>query len=388
MLQSKIKKNIGIVVLYPPIQSDFKLYGVNRFEKNNFNVFFIDISKLYTPNLKYDPPVINNEMVKKIYTIEDLNDILEKDDLIVLSGVYFGFRSLWLYKLYKKFDVDYVVFDAFYHPLRTFKPNKKSFHEQMKRVTFGNIMDRLVKYNIYNQFFIKKADIALIPNYNSRILKSVIGKKTNVLFTHHPDYDKYLMTLDDTKSSEDIIVFLDEYLPYHPDFQVANSKSCVTPAKYYQSLSKFFDELEQKMNLCVVIAAHPRSAQKNLFGERKVFHNQTSELVKKSTLVVAHCSTSINFAALYKKPIVFITTDEISKSNYNSTIINMAKCFNKIPINIDNEHINIDVNDIYSMDLETYNNYINNHVKIPGTPELNSWEILINWLNENYNTKY
>jgi hypothetical protein len=382
-MSHKIIKNIGIVTFYPPMQSEFELFGIETFKKNGFNVFFIDISKILTPNLKYDPPVVNDKMVRKVCKVKELNDILNQNNLIILSAVYYTYKTLWLYRLYKKFNVPYVVFDLSYHPLRSFELPQKSLQERIKRLSFLNLIIRLVNSNTFNQLLIKKADFALIPSHFSNILDPIIGKNTKILYTHHSDYDKYLANLDKKVSPENIIVFLDEYLPYHPDFQVMKSKPPVTPMNYYTSISNFFDKLEQKTMLQVVIAAHPRSARKNLFGNRKVIYNNTLELVRKSRLVVAHSSTALNFVALYKKPVIFMTTDEIIKTDQNNTIMNMAKCFNKIPINIDDE-TSIDMSDICSIDLEAYNNYLNNHVKIPGTPEMNSWEMFIDCLNENH----
>ena len=50
----------------------------------------------------------------------------------------------------------------------------------------------------------------------------------------------------------------------------------------------------------VVIAAHPKVEYKSNKFNRKIYFNKTLQLIKNSNLVLAHMSTAINYAVIYK----------------------------------------------------------------------------------------
>ena len=60
----------------------------------------------------------------------------------------------------------------------------------------------------------------------------------------------------------------------------------------------------------------------------------TSKLVSKSNLVIAHDTMSVNYAVLWSKPLIFLTTDQLEKSNYSDSINNYSRYFNKSKINV------------------------------------------------------
>ena len=56
------------------------------------------------------------------------------------------------------------------------------------------------------------------------------------------------------------IVFIDAYMPFHPDFELTASGH-IDPEQYFKSVNNYLKRVEDKYGLPVVIAAHP-SAQK------------------------------------------------------------------------------------------------------------------------------
>ena len=65
---------------------------------------------------------------------------------------------------------------------------------------------------------------------------------------------------------------------------------------YYRNLEFFFKKFEEKYNLEIIVAAHPRSDYKTnnlLAKERKFFINQTPELVKNSKIVLRTLLTQL-----------------------------------------------------------------------------------------------
>jgi hypothetical protein len=125
------------------------------------------------------------------------------------------------------------------------------------------------------------------------------------------DYDRALSIIGGKRIiDEDYIVFLDECLPLHPDIGICN----ITPMDadvYYRELNAFFDKIELEMGKIVIIAAHPKSLvykEKDYFGGRNVIFGKTAELVRDSSLVLFHDSTSIGYGVCFNKPIVSLVS--------------------------------------------------------------------------------
>lgn len=127
------------------------------------------------------------------------------------------------------------------------------------------------------------------------------------------DYDHYVRVKSDADRTVEgrYAVFLDTYLPYHPDLKILGLPP-VDPRQYYLMLNKFFNLLEEKYGIKVVIAAHPKSDYSvEPFQGREIYRNMTPELARDADFVISHQSTSLGYAVLNLKPIIFIYTNEM-----------------------------------------------------------------------------
>lgn len=106
-------------------------------------------------------------------------------------------------------------------------------------------------------------------------------------------------------------VFLDEFFPYHQDFDYLKMPK-VDDVKYFKEMNALFDLVEQQLNVKVVIAGHPKSEYTvNPYNGREMIKWSTASLVEKSKMVISHASTSIGYAVIFKKPLVFACTSEM-----------------------------------------------------------------------------
>ena len=115
-------------------------------------------------------------------------------------------------------------------------------------------------------------------------------------------------------SERPYVVFLDSPFWDHPDFKMTGITPPLDADKYYKALLQMFDRIEQQYNVEIVIAGHPRcdyNDQEKRFGVRRVYAMKTAELVKDSAMVISHVSTAVSFAVHYRKPILFITNDDL-----------------------------------------------------------------------------
>ena len=136
----------------------------------------------------------------------------------------------------------------------------------------------------------------------------------------------------------------------------------------------------------MIIAAHPRSHYENfpnLFKGRGCIHGQTIKLIKESKLVLAHSTLALNFANLYFKPVIFLTTSALDRSYKGPHIKEVACWFGKKPIYID-RHDNIDWNLEFKISKSHYENYQRAYIKTDHSEELPFWQIVANRLKKEF----
>ena len=102
-------------------------------------------------------------------------------------------------------------------------------------------------------------------------------------------------------------------------------------------------------------------------------------MVKNSKIVIAHTSTSISYAVLFKKPLLFLTTNEILVSYDDFRVNSLARDLGSTLINIDSiKGLKSFINskDIFKVDIKKYEKYRDDFIKIPGSENISVWDIL------------
>lgn len=239
--------------------------------------------------------------------------------VLFISIMTFEGRIKKLYQLFTKYNCKLAVFGRNMFPLAP----SKSFFQKLNKISPSAVLNRLKLkklQKLVNNGKIKKYDIVFLGGslgwqgigaIDLNYLKDAEQIKVN-----SDDYDNYLLLKNqESNNSDNYILFLDEYLPLHPDTVLFNIKN-VKAENYYPELNDYFDRVEKQFNLPVVIAAHPKAMcykTEDFFNGRKVVFNQTVQLTKESTFVIAHDSTSINYPIAFGKKIHFITSKNILK---------------------------------------------------------------------------
>jgi hypothetical protein len=146
-----------------------------------------------------------------------------------------------------------------------------------------------------------------------------VYKNSQILRINSSDYDDYLENNEcERLINDDYILFLDEYVPFHPDYNYFSiGDKIIVPEEYFDRLNNYFDKLEKQFSLPVVIAAHPRALKYkecDHFMGRKIYFGMTCQLTKYATFVLAHSSTSISYAILFNKPIHLVTSKSIEQN--------------------------------------------------------------------------
>jgi hypothetical protein len=181
---------------------------------------------------------------------------------------------------------------------------------------------------------------------------------------HSHDFSNHLLAEKTSLPQEGIgsktAVFLASPNPmFGGDEILTGGDQLFTSEVWYPALVKFFDFLEAATGVSIVIAGHYKSAFPAIapcFGNRSVYYGKTREMVSQSAYVVTIASTAISYAILFKKPVIFIYSNQL-KNHQNSMrdICGMASMLGTEPINIDAPPI--DIEGLLKVDHNRYSAY-------------------------------
>ena len=401
------KKTIIILFKHKITETEFANYNF-LFLKNFFYVKFVDISyicfKKKFQNLIKDHKKLPNLI--KVKNFKDLNKTLLNVDYIFDLNDSFNLDK----KLVKNLDK------------RIFKKIKSIFFLNSQLPSFFNLnkfnkikfcltfLFYIVKYKkflyflkIINKFFkiifnykknLKKKynffyTYTLIDSWITEQIANNYFFKSKKIFVHNKDFERHLFSKFNKKSNRNYAVFLDQAMFDHPDSYLFNDIQHLTKKEerdfYYKILNNFFDKFEKKTKLKIIIAAHPKRIKRKkiyiekIFGTRKVVFNKTYNLVKNSKLVFAHNSTSVNYAIILKKPIVFINSELMFKLGLFNQILYYA-------IETGSRHLCIDrnfenYNFFIKKDLKNYKDYLNKYIKSSKSSNISFWKKLSTQIN-------
>jgi hypothetical protein len=362
--------------------------------KNNFLVEYLDVSALFSlpkaPIITFDfSGTIKINSYKQLDSYLSINS---KESVLFISIMTYDGSVIKLFRHFTKYNVKLGVFARGVFPVYT--PEEKfQIKKYLKVFKFNSLYNFCVNTLAYlfKKYEIIKAYDIIFKAGNYGFWGLGIGsdldfKKAEIVNVNTIDYDQYISSGEQIENIEnDKIVFLDQYLPYHPDAINFRIKT-VEPNRYFQELNSFFDKLESITGKSVIIAAHPKSEKYksfNPFNGRKIFFNQSNDLVKTSSLVLTHASTAVCFPICFQKQIVLISSKQINVAlpHFNLTAKAIELACDAVLMDMDS----IDEMIIPSfINEEKYKNYKYNYLTSTQSEHLLSKNIFINYLKSEF----
>lgn len=357
-----MKKKIIVVGLLPLNEAYKKRLFMYEFEKNKIEYEYWSLYYIFYKN----EPVIYNRIIQKnekIFKtkIELLNEIdkISIDSIFVKEGgIEKEIIDFYLKVFQKKIKIIFLKWWSI--PLEGKYVLKKRIKKllNIKKVILQIIfLLKVEKLNYLSKCNEKNIKIL----YTGKKLKDGIlrNKKIERITIMSEDFENYLK-INDIEKEENQIVFLDQNLPNHPDYNVIGEKK-INSERYYKKLNMFFDYIEKVFNTRVVIAAHPKSNHSiEIFNGRKIIKNQTAIEIKKSRFIIAHCSAIFSLATIDKKPIIFLLMEEFSQVMKSSIKKNAINELNSTLIEF--EKFNFNENIELKVDKEKYQKYYKNYL--------------------------
>lgn len=224
------------------------------------------------------------------------------------------------------------------------------------------------KNKIYYLLLIFKKKLFKLPNPKFLISindknKYSDSKNSNqfLVRTNNFNYDKFIELKKSKKINKKYILYLDEALYFHDDYKYQDFNCHLSNKKsFYIKLTSLFKKLEKKYQMPVYIALYPRF--QNLWGFKffkdfKCISDNTAYMVKNCEVVLAHSSSSIDFAVIYNKPLNLIKSDNFSI--YLN--LNIAELKNILNVNLLNLEDNCsDIN--FNIKKKYYSNFFKNFI--------------------------
>jgi hypothetical protein len=391
-----------IYILYIPLTQKLEtdLY-INYLIDNKIDIEYWDVSEIFFAKFTLTDSVKRN-FIKKINSYESIKEQLSEIDIVhtlFIPQITFDYRVIKLYKILTKFKCRLLFFARGAIP--TFSNKKDQFLNNLKKIykvlnlknIYNALMDRIIY--LYKYFgFIKTYDVVFSAG-KSGIQTIGIGgdidiKKAEIVKINYFDYDNYYLLKDNPIKflNYKYCVFLDDNIVYNPDLKIL-IKDTINPDIYYKLLNDFFDIVEQRYKLRVVIAAHPFSDYTaEQFGKRKFYKYKTNELVKDCDFTLTHYSTSIAYAVLYNKPINLIYINEMKILFYYRIIEHF---FGELNCGMTN--INLVINDnekltlMNKIDRIKYEIYRYKYLTHPESEKKHTRDIVLNHINNYYDNQ-
>ncbi len=381
-----MKIRLCLVIKNPFKLTDIKRFNINELNKN-FDLIILDCSAWLLPESIKTRGVstISLPNLKVIKNKNDLRDALTNNGGYALDFVgLFSFNAVTLFNILKKKDIKIIVIDS--GPFPSPGPTKSSLNvkDKISIIIKNKLFVRFIYARLLKIYQFLSADmtpdIALVSGsswmYNPRF-----SLARRIIPAHSFDYETFIEVNEFPKKDEvAYAVYLDENLVFHEDNKEMNLKPPVSVPHFLIQLEMMFREVESITGLSVKVAAYPSSdpsIYREYFKGRDIVMNNTAEMIKNAQLVFAHASTAISFAVLWRKPVFFITNNEISKSWYFADIEAATRAIKRPLINLDNFPIFSSYFIKWdSIDNEAYEKYEWTYIKCKTSEKISLWMIL------------
>lgn len=255
---------------------------IEEFEAEGVEVVFLDVSKLIGLNNRVlDSRVV---VVNSQWEYEELiKSYSDSPGVVFNMQIYYEKRWEFLFKsLRLTNNVKYYV----------------SFGVTPTKFGFKEIIKKIISQNKYLGFSFDAVFYQSEAAGKRFLRRSKIFKAPLIEERRH-----------ENKKTQ-IGVFVDQYHPIHPDFEISKKNITLTRKEYCAKVSDLFDEIEAELDIKIIVAAHPKGDYLDgQFGNREIKTDLTQSLVAESSIVIASYSTIIMDAVYYDKDILFIYTD-------------------------------------------------------------------------------
>ena len=380
-------------------ERDHRRMGIDTLTRAGYRAEIWNLSPLLhrTPGGVYRPGDGATPVVRSFRTRREVEEAVAGLDRSCLVNCFIGFTAAtaFIYRALSRARVRYAV--PSFNALPELLPGKApDVGRTLSRILHNlsglsvrkypdAVLTSLLRRH-YRLAGIAPADILLAGGVKPvRYTAYPVGPGTRTVWLHAMDYDIYRALWDRPFAPTDhTAVFIDGYDFHHPDIARSGEAPYPWADDYYRRLRAFFTFLEETRGARIVVAAHPLSEYpdpERIFGKRPVIRGRTPELIQESQFTILHASTAVNFAVLFRKPVLFLTDEDYRRHILGPMIETMAERLSRPLIRLDRPET-FPLADSLAIDPERYRWYQHDYLKKEGSPDLPFWDIYLRAIRE------
>ena len=370
---------------------DVDRFGITTMVDNGISVTVVEGESLTHPKMaksdrshysRYSRFVL--QVVEHRSQLREIKGLLDRADLIIFLAESRGVcrSNLALARLLARTRTPYLVMAGSVVP--GYDKNKFIHRATSHRGALlptllkKDYLDSLVVRIPHRWFGIPDADYILHCSPGIRRRKDLVGPRTRHIVGYAPDYQNFLSARSSAGPARDQAIFVDQMLPFHPDFGESRTRG-LEASRYFKQISAFFDRVEEKTGLEVVIAGHPRgdyARNGQYFGSRRIILGSTAKAVIESRLILSHATTAISFAALGLKPLMLLASEDIYQLGAERFFLQA------FADELDTPLLRYDRPDEWDgsipvVNRAAYDRYVRTYVKNAESPDQPLWQIVI-----------
>ncbi len=379
------------IVIYGNIfaQKDWNRFGCQFFLDRGYDVIPIEfipekLERAFDNTVLDDYTTIDQAI--RITNNQALNEFissLTRNDLVVVM-VNLKPQTQFLFEKLTEYNIDYCVTTMGQLPRSVLlRPNLFYLlkHSRIISEDFRNTLWKIKNFflNTIKWKTLKAPKWNIVVGKSRHILSKRIPKiwKSSVISIHSPEVELAEKEIDSSRLvSGAYMVFLDQDLWNLPAFSLGDNKQIVTEKEYLPHINKFFSAIEQNTGLKVVIAAHSKSSiSEKPYGERVAFKGETANLIRHADLVISSYNSLLNFAVIFQKPLIILTSNELNHHTVTRPIISSLETWLGLSaLNINNSN-DVRKSSIPEVNKPYYDRYYRHFLAAPNSSGKN-WETL------------
>ncbi len=319
---TEINKKIIYIAFMPLTEKIHREWFVDFLRTKGHDVEYWNLSP-FLNGLKGDGDLQEAKFNRRFFSFSEFETALgalSNDLTVCVMLMGYGERFVPVYRLLTKYRCRMVYLAWGYVPWR----REREWKEKVVSLLSPR---KFVKRAFFKLRAVVYRKLGLVEPYDivfssSPTIAATRFDAKKIVQINSSDYDRFVENDDvvDLKSPKPYAVFLDIFLPYQSDLTFSGVQK-VDPERYYSSLNRFFDLIEHRHDVRIVIAAHPKARYAaDQFNGREIVSGKTPALVKQASFAISHNSTSISFAILAHKPTIFVYTQEMFEL-YRHTVV-------------------------------------------------------------------
>lgn len=381
-----VKQSLRIFVKNPFTRRDYERMGIVELGQH-FDVQILDCSPWLMPKTArtrggYAMELPNLLTVASYRQLRNLLDDTSGGVAVDYVG-QFSLKAILLFHYLKRRKFKLVVVDSGAH---VFPPERNLAGLSIRNGIYA-LKNRYLQRGL--KAVTRRLFLSLLPDQSpdvafvsgtSWMTNSRLAQAREKIPAHSFDCERFLQVrnLPPFRAGE-YAVYLDENIAGHEDNAELGYSSPVTDAKFFPALATFFASYETVSRVPVIVAGYPSDRpdlRSHGFDSREVVYGETPNLIRGAKLVFAHASTAISFAILWRRPLVFLTSQEIVSSWYHPWIEAPGRFLNAPIVDVDSfEMSKSAVAEWLNFDRSAYDCYEETFIRSKGAPAISLWDI-------------